>query len=299
MSDKVLIYTDGGADPNPGLGGWAAILQFGEHERVLAGNERDTTNNRMELTAAIKALQALTRPCQVVLYTDSEYLRRGITEWIDKWAARDWRHKNGRPVPNADLWQTLWPLTRRHQIEWRWVRGHTGDPLNERVDELARQARLELAPPVEIAGDIPRLYVRASCRGNPGPGGWGVVLEWGPQETEQQSGSDPQTTNNRMELIGVIEGLRLLPEGGAVQLYTTSDYVFQGATQWIHGWRRRGWRKKNGDPISNADLWQALDRLSRRYQIRWINAKGQEDEPSPGLEEAAQLAAAAAQLSST
>ena len=107
----VTIYTDGGSDPNPGIGGWAAILQYGEHEKVLTGNDPDTTNNRMELSAAINALQALNRRTEIEMYVDSEYVRRGITEWIDGWAKRDWKRKGGSPVPNADLWKTLWALS--------------------------------------------------------------------------------------------------------------------------------------------------------------------------------------------
>ncbi len=284
---NVVIYTDGGADPNPGIGGWAAILRFGRHEKILTGNAPQATNNRMELQAAIGALRALKRPSQIAFHTDSEYLRRGITEWIEKWAARGWVHKGGKPVSNADLWQILWPLVKRHEIEWHWVKGHAGDPLNERVDALARQARLEITPDAQPSDDIPRLFVRSSCKGNPGPGGWGVVLERG-EETEQSSGSELNTTNNRMEITAAIEGLLLLPSGSAVQLFTTSDYLFQGITRWIHGWRRRDWQKKDGKPVANADLWQALDQLTNQYAIRWINAKGQD---KPALQEAGKLAA--------
>lgn len=282
----VIIYTDGGADPNPGIGGWAALLRFGKHEKVLTGHAPEATNNRMELTAAIEALRALKRPCQIEFHTDSEYLRRGITEWIDNWAARDWKHKGGRPVSNADLWQALLPQVQRHEIEWHWVKGHAGDPLNERVDTLARQARLEITPDAQIPGDVPKLYLRASCKGNPGPGGWGAVLERG-EETEQVSGSALETTNNRMEITAVIEGLLLLDPGSSVLVFTTSDYLFQGATQWIHGWRRRDWKKKDGKPVANVDLWQALDQLTKVYAIRWINAKGQEH---PALVEAGKMA---------
>lgn len=270
----VTIYSDGGADPNPGIGGWAAVLQFGAHEKVLTGNDPDTTNNRMELQAAVAALQALKRPCQVQYHTDSEYLRKGISEWIAGWAERGWMTKDDRPIANVDLWQQLWSLTRKHEIEWFWVKGHAGDPMNERVDQLARQARLEITPDTLIDDDVPRLYVRGSCKGNPGPGGWGAVLEHG-DESKQTSGADPASTNNRMEITAVIEGLLLLPPGSAVQVFTTSDYLYQGVTRWIHGWRRRGWVKKDGKPVANADLWQALDDLCRNYVIRWVNAKGQ------------------------
>lgn len=289
---KVTIYSDGGADPNPGVGGWAAILLYGKHEKVLTGNEPYTTNNRMELQAAISALEALNQPSEVEFHTDSEYLRRGITEWIDSWIASGWVRKGNRPVANADLWQRLASLVRQHEIEWYWVKGHAGDPFNERVDRLARQARLEITPAAAISGDIPRLYLRASCKGNPGPGGWGVVLERD-QETEQLSGAASSTTNNRMELMAAIEGLRLLPPGSNVQVFTTSDYLYQGATRWIQGWRQRGWQKKGGQPVANADLWQTLDRMMAAYTVHWVNAKGQE---YPALVVAGQLAAEAARL---
>lgn len=291
---RVIIYSDGGADPNPGIGGWAAILQAGNQEKVLTGNSPWTTNNRMELQAAVAALQALTRPVSVDFYTDSEYLQRGITEWITRWQEAGW-HRKGKPIANVDLWQSLAELTTEHEIEWHWVRGHAGNELNERVDRLARQARLDISPTAEVQADTPRLFVRASCKGNPGPGGWGVVLER-ESETEQLSGSEPKTTNNRMELLGIVEGLSLIPEGSAVQVFTTSDYVFTGATRWINGWRNRDWKKKDGKTISNQDLWQAIDRLMMAYKIRWINAKGKADEMPPGLIEAGRIAAEAAEL---
>ncbi|MDX1664774.1 MAG: ribonuclease HI [Candidatus Promineifilaceae bacterium] len=285
----VTIYSDGGADPNPGIGGWAAILRMDGRERVLKGHDPQTTNNRMELTAAIEALRALPPGRQITFYTDSQYVRRGITEWIDNWAEAGWQRRGGKPIANVDLWQQLWPLTRQHEIDWRWVKGHSGDPLNERVDELARQARLEITADETMAQDMPRLYVRASCRGNPGPGGWGVVVERG-DETTQLSGSEPSTTNNRMEIRAALEALEQISTGGEAQLITTSDYLYQGATRWIHGWRQRNWQKKGGKAVANADLWQALDRQMQRVNVHWTSAKGDQFGDSAGLEEAGRLA---------
>lgn len=133
----VVIYTDGACDPNPGPGGWAALLRFNQHEKELTGGEKHTTNNRMELTAAVEALSALNRPCRVRLHTDSQYLQRGVTEWLPAWKARNWKRKGGA-LANLELWQKLDGLLSRHQVEWRWVRGHVGDPDNERVDRLAK-----------------------------------------------------------------------------------------------------------------------------------------------------------------
>jgi len=136
----VVIYTDGACRGNPGPGGWAAVLSSGEHERALSGAEPETTNNRMELRAVIEALSALKRRVAVQLYTDSEYVRRGITEWLPNWKARRWRTAAGKPVKNQDLWEALDALAAGHDIEWHWVPGHAGVPGNERVDELANAA---------------------------------------------------------------------------------------------------------------------------------------------------------------
>ncbi|MHB1303562.1 MAG: ribonuclease HI [Acidiphilium sp.] len=140
-TDIVDIWTDGGCKPNPGVGGWAAVLRFGDRERALSGGERETTNNRMELTAAAEALEALKRPCKVRLHTDSEYLRNGITRWHAGWVRRNWRNAAGDPVANFELWQRVLAAARPHEIEWLWVRGHAGDAMNERVDALATAAR--------------------------------------------------------------------------------------------------------------------------------------------------------------
>jgi ribonuclease HI len=134
----VEIFTDGACRGNPGPGGWAAILRYGTTEKELAGGDAMTTNNRMELSAAIAGLEALKRPCRVKLYTDSQYVRDGITQWLRGWKARDWRTADKKPVKNVDLWQRLDAASAPHQIEWIWVRGHAGHPENERADALAR-----------------------------------------------------------------------------------------------------------------------------------------------------------------
>ena len=143
-AEQVEIWTDGGCKPNPGPGGWAAILCFRGTERELSGAEPATTNNRMELTAAAMALEALKRPCLVVLHTDSEYLRNGITRWHQGWVRKNWRNAAGDPVANMDLWRRILDAAKPHTIEWKWVRGHSGNPMNERADVLATQARKSL-----------------------------------------------------------------------------------------------------------------------------------------------------------
>ena len=142
----VAVWTDGGAKPNPGPGGWAAILVYGAHEKELSGAEPETTNNRMELTAAIAALEALKRPCRVVLHTDSEYLRNGVTRWVKGWVRNNWRNAAKDPVANMELWQRLLAAAKPHEIDWRWVRGHAGDAMNERADRLATAARERKVP---------------------------------------------------------------------------------------------------------------------------------------------------------
>jgi ribonuclease HI len=137
MSEAVTIYTDGACSGNPGPGGWAALLIYKGQEREVAGGEAQTTNNRMELTAAIMALEALSRSCTVDLFTDSQYVRDGITKWLHNWKARGWRTADKKPVKNEDLWRRLDEARNRHQVVWHWVRGHADDPLNHRVDALA------------------------------------------------------------------------------------------------------------------------------------------------------------------
>jgi ribonuclease HI len=140
MSEPVHIYTDGACRGNPGPGGWGAILRYGSHEKELYGAERGTTNNRMELMAAIQALEALTRGCNAVVTTDSEYLRKGITEWLPQWKRRGWKTAAKQPVKNQDLWERLERAIERHRVEWQWIKGHSGHEENERADALANRA---------------------------------------------------------------------------------------------------------------------------------------------------------------
>ncbi|PSF04767.1 ribonuclease HI [Marinobacter fuscus] len=145
MSGKVVMYTDGACKGNPGPGGWGVVLQYGDASKTLHGGENQTTNNRMELMAAICGLRALKRACEVELYTDSQYVRKGITEWLAGWKRNGWKTAAKKPVKNADLWQELDAETRRHTVNWHWVKGHAGNPGNELADELANRGVAELA----------------------------------------------------------------------------------------------------------------------------------------------------------
>ena len=146
----VEIWTDGACKGNPGPGGWGALLRHGRHEKELCGGELDTTNNRMELMAVIEALKALKRPCHVVVHTDSQYVQKGMSEWLANWKRRGWITAARKPVRNADLWQLLDALVGTHQVEWRWVKGHAGDPGNERADALANKGVLRATKRTEI-----------------------------------------------------------------------------------------------------------------------------------------------------
>ena len=135
---SVIMYTDGACSPNPGFGGWAAVILEGDQKRHVKGGTVETTNNRMELQAAIEGLRSLAEPSRVKLYTDSKYVKSGITSWLAQWERRGWKTQGKTPVKNQDLWQELSGLTKRHDVEWKWVRGHNGDPLNEECDQLAQ-----------------------------------------------------------------------------------------------------------------------------------------------------------------
>ena len=141
---QIQIHTDGACSGNPGPGGWGALLRYKAHERELSGGEPDTTNNRMELMAAIMALESLKEPCTATLHIDSQYVRQGITEWMPNWVRRGWKTAGGDPVKNRDLWERLHAATGRHAIDWRWVKGHAGNPDNERVDQLARDEAIRV-----------------------------------------------------------------------------------------------------------------------------------------------------------
>lgn len=138
--EKVIIFTDGGCRGNPGPGGWGVLMRFGNHEKEIYGYEEETTNNRMELMAAIRSLELLSRECSIVLTTDSQYVRQGITEWMDGWKKRGWKTAAKKPVKNKDLWQRLDKAVKQHDVDWQWVKGHSGHEGNERADDLANRA---------------------------------------------------------------------------------------------------------------------------------------------------------------
>lgn len=271
----LVIYTDGGASPNPGPGGWAAvILEPGGDPRELAGGAPSTTNNRMELQAAISALANLSEPSAVDLYTDSQYVRQGITSWLARWRAQGWRRRDGGAVKNVDLWRRLEGLNRRHRVHWHWVKGHAGNEWNERVDELASAeiaargggAAAEPDSEAEIPPGSARIFLKVRCvRGR---GVWAADLETA-DGVDQRTGSASETTPNRLELTCVLDLLSELPAGQPAAVYTGSDYLRRGASLWIHSWKRNRWRTKTGAQVKNAELWHRLDRQLEARRVVW------------------------------
>lgn len=261
----IRIYTDGGADPNPGPGGWGAILIHPGRTRELSGGHPATTNNRMELSAAIEALSALTQPCEIDFYTDSEYLRRGITEWLDKWVASG-RLAAGK-VLNDDLWLQLYDLVQAHTIRWHWVKGHAGDPYNERADELASAAIPREA--LQLAQDRTRVLLRIG-----GAGGnfcYAAAVSRG-EDREVLSGSLQNTTPNHFSILAAIALIEALDPAEPLQFLTNNSFLFEGITKWIHGWKKRGFKKFEPD-------WRRLDALNAERDILWTIFKKDDTPP--------------------
>ena len=279
---QVRIYTDGGCRPNPGPGGWAAILlRRGEDPQELSGGEPETTNNRMELRAAIEGLSALEEPHRVELHTDSTYLRNGITEWLPRWRAGGWRTRQKGEVKNQDLWRELDRLSGMHEVTWQWVKGHAGDRWNERADRLAAAAIPAPELPLDDE-DAVHLFAAVVYSGKSGAGGWGVLLSYRDRQ-RSLSGRAEGTSANRMHLQAVAAGLGELKRASSVHVYTTSDYAKDGATAWIGSWRGRGWRTRDGKPVSHRDLWQRIDRLQQRHRVEW-HVVDRDQRPEPMVE---------------
>jgi ribonuclease HI len=284
---KVTIYTDGGCRPNPGPGGWGAVLLFpGREPRELSGGKKEATNNRMELVAAIEALGALEGPHRVELITDSTYVRRGITEWLPGWQANGWKTAGKKRVKNRDLWEQLAEVLERHEVEWRWIKGHAGDRWNEAADQLAAAAIPRAPLPIDDRKAV-HLFTAVACSGKKKAGSWGVVLRFADSE-KGLSDRVEGASANRMHIMSAIAGLEQLKRPVRVHLYTVSDYLENGATSWVPAWRERGWKTREGKPVSHRDLWQRLDALCRNHRVEWHVVDGKN--PPQDLEYAKQLA---------
>lgn len=322
---EVEVYTDGGADPNPGPGGWGAILVHPASGRSdeLSGGEPRATNNRMELTAAIRALEALRQPCRVDLFTDSQYLRRGITEWLPGWIARGWRRKDGE-LQNEDLWRRLAAAAARHQIRWHWLKGHAGHRLNERADQLAAAAIRAQRAAAPAAGPAPgagppdyQVFLRISFSKK--GAGWAALIRptlatpgakpggapgTDPESTPDAAPDPAETvltgappagqaaTSNALDLLALLGVLDSLPPGASAAIHTASDYLRHGASRWLSGWQKRGWKTQEGSPVLNRDLWERLATLLAARRLTWPEVKGRD---IPDLDRLAPLARAAAE----
>jgi ribonuclease HI len=266
---KILLYTDGACNPNPGPGGWGAVLlpEGGRRPVELSGGERATTNNRMELTAAIEALAFLKEPHQIEIYTDSKYLKQGITQWMHGWRRRNWQTRQGSAVKNQELWMELAAKLKIHRVQWHWLKGHARHEWNERADRLARAA-VEAKPLPLGDEDAIHIFCGVSQRQKTGLGGWCAVLRFG-KYIKVVCGSESATTGNRMHILAAIGALSAIKRRLPVHLYTYSGYLKDGATVWVHQWSRRGWRTKDDTPVRHRDLWVRLARLSRSLEIKW------------------------------
>ncbi|MGB0386578.1 MAG: ribonuclease HI [Ardenticatenaceae bacterium] len=287
----VTIYSDGGCNPNPGPGGWGVVLLFPEQEpQELSGGEPETTNNRMELQAALEGLRALQGPHDVTFYTDSEYLRKGITQWLGGWQKRNWLTAGNTPVKNQDLWQALSAELGDHEIDWQWTKGHAGDKWNERADELASSQIPKPELPLDDEHAI-HIFTAASYLRKSKKGGWGVVLRYR-EHTKTLSGGTSDTSANRMYIQAALAGLQAVKRPMPIHLYTTSDYLKDGATVWHKSWQRRNWQTKEGKPVSHRDLWEELVDLGATYQVNWhvVDRKKRPDDMVQAKELASEMA---------
>jgi len=271
---EVTIYTDGACSPNPGVGGWAAVLlKNGRLYRELSGREEATTNNRMELAAALHGLSSLKEPHRVVVITDSTYVKNGICSWMSAWKRRGWLTAARQPVRNRDLWEQLDQVITHHQVSWQWVRGHSRNPWNERADTLAVAARSTRLPeqtgavePTRPGNDTIAVFCGITYAPSRGTGSWAVILLYR-QYVKVLGGSGRGDSANQFHLQALIAALSALKKDVPVTAYTTSGYLRDGVHSWLAGWRRRGWVTSQGKEVGNRDLWQRLAGLLDRFSV--------------------------------
>ena len=290
---ELVIYTDGACSPNPGPGGWGAVILKGASILCeLSGSADSSTNNRMELTGAVEALKAIETRSRVRLYTDSIYLKNGITDWINKWQRNNWRTADRKEVKNSDLWRQLLTQIEYHRVDWHWVKGHANDPYNIRADELAVAARKGKAQKERIhatglRADHIHLFTGVTWKHSSGVGGWSVLLNWR-SHVKILGGGEQGRSANQLYLIAVINGLKSLKKELPVDVHTHSGYLYDGATTWLRGWKSRNWRTREGDEVSNKQLCQELDGLMNRYQVTFYLED--KEHPFCFLQEAKELA---------
>lgn len=262
----VKIYTDGSCSPNPGPGGWGAVILPNKgKKRELSGKVSQTSNNRMELKAALEALQSLSQPCTVELYTDSKYLQNGITSWIDNWRQRNWLTIDKEPVKNRDLWEALDKAIQQHNIQWVWVKGHAGDLFNERADALAVAARGRKELPLRDETAV-HIFLGITWRQKINLGSWAAVLRY--QNHYKVIGAVVENSSaNRIHIQSACDTLRSLKRKMPVHIYTSSGYLKDGASNWIRGWKQNGWQTRDGRTVSNKKEWKELSILLQAQKV--------------------------------
>ena len=291
---ELVIYTDGACSPNPGPGGWGAVIIKDDSILYeLSGFAENSTNNRMELTGAVEALKSLKKRSRIKLFTDSIYLKNGITDWINKWQINNWRTADRKEVKNADLWRQLLTQIDQHEVQWHWVKGHSSDRFNLRADELAVAARKGDGKKnadrhtAILRPDHIHLFTGVTYKHAAGVGGWSVILNWR-SHVKILGGGCAGMSANQLYLAAVINGLNSLKKELPVDVHTHSGYLYDGATTWLSGWKNRNWRTREGGEVSNKELWLDLDGLMNRYQVTFYLED--KDVPYCFLQEAKELA---------
>ena len=266
---KATVYSDGACNPNPGPGGWAAVITFPDRKpEELVGSEFNTTSNRMELTAALQALQHIPQEYKVVIYTDSKYLKKGITEWLRNWQKKNWQTAEKTAVKNRELWEQLAEEIQRRKVIWNWTKGHAGNTWNERADFLARSAIESMQLPLDEK-NVVHVFAAASFLGKDDCGGWAVLLKYG-ENSKTLSGSERGTTGNQMHIRSAIEGLKALKKNLPVYVYTSSSYLKDGATFWLDKWQKGNWLTKDRKPVLNRALWEELAKTMQSQKVNWF-----------------------------
>ncbi|KPA18480.1 ribonuclease H [Candidatus Magnetomorum sp. HK-1] len=268
----IRIYTDGACNPNPGPGGWGAVILYPNQTTPveISGGEHEATNNRMELMAAIQALERFKEPHNnIVLYTDSKYIRKGITQWIEIWEKNGWQTSTKKAVKNQSLWKRLNENAKKHKVTWKWVKGHAGNKWNERADLLARNGVPEeiKSLPLEDLEGI-HIFTAISYSSKDKIGGWASYLRF-KAYTKSISGKIENTSSNRMHILAAVQGLQLIKKKYPIHLYTVSSYLKDGASLWVHNWQKSDWKTKEGKPVKHKDLWIALQKLTQSLQVTW------------------------------
>lgn len=263
---RVTIYSDGSCSPNPGPGGWGVvILPEKGKQRELSGKVIETTNNRMELQASLEALRALPRASEVQLYTDSKYVRNGISKWIVNWQKNNWLTAEKEAVKNRDLWELLNQEIQRHEVQWHWIKGHANNQHNERADELAVSARGRPILPL-FDNTAVHIFIGITWRQKLKIGSWAAVFRY-QNHFKVIGGVVENSSANRIHIQSACDALSTLKKRLPINLYTSSSYLKDGAGNWLKGWERNGWKTRDAKIVSNKEEWQTLNLLMHEFAV--------------------------------